>query len=78
MGNSYCCNSIEKLEQITNESEIMVNIENTIKLNDNFYLKDKNENKINKIPTSFSPENNKDLGVFNPLPDIVIIRRNKH
>ena len=78
MGNSYCCNSIEKLEQITNESEIMVNIENTIKLNNNFYLKDKNENKINKIPTSFSPENKEDLGVFNPLPDIVIIRRNKH
>ena len=78
MGNSYCCYSLEKLEQITYESEIMVNIENAEKLNDNFFKDIKSENKINKIPTSFFPENKEDLGVFNPLPDIVIIRRNKH
>ena len=81
MGNSLCCNNNEKIEIFITKSELNVDsIENInekeINNNQNSNINTKNDY-INKSITSASPEGSKDINLINPLPEIVIVKRNK-
>ncbi len=81
MGNSLCCNNNEKIEIFITKSELNVDsIENInekeINNNQISNINTKNDY-INKSITSASPEGSKDINLINPLPEIVIVKRNK-
>ena len=82
MGNSYCCTTYEKIEIFITKSELNVdNIENinekVINNNQISNINAKNDY-INKSITAASPESSKDISIINPLPEIVIVKRNKN
>ena len=78
MGNSFCCISIEKGQNLPIQSEILVDInKKEIKNNNNSNLNFKNEFYIKKTTSARSPKSEEDNDFINPLPEIVIIKRKK-
>jgi len=75
MGNSYCCSSGVKKEELLKKSDIL--LECGIKLEK---IKDRNrkENKSNKTITTFSSRNEDGSDFVNPLPEIVTIKMKKN
>ena len=73
MGNSYCCDSLEKAEQLPIQSEIMVdkdemknNNNNNLNLNYDYYMKKSTSNR--------TPKSHEQSNIINPLPEIVFIQ----
>ena len=85
MGNSCCCNTCKKPEQIIIKSELNVDINdneiiNEKDINNNLYSNKINlkNDYVNKSTIGISPTCAKDEYLFNPLPNIVTLRRKKN
>ena len=80
MGNSYCCIASEKGQQFIIQSEYMVeSIENINEKELNYNnLNLKNDCYRKKTTSTLSPQMKEDNVFINPLPEIVIIKRNKN
>ena len=70
MGNSYCCISHEKEEKLVILSELMFEDKENLEIN---------KEKSNKTINTLSSKNvdNIDIGLINPLPEFVRIKRKK-
>ena len=85
MGNSYCCSTCKKPEQITIKSELNVDINdndiiNEKDINNNLYsdmINLKNDY-VNKSTVGISPPSAKDEYLFNTLPNIVTLKRKEN
>ena len=80
MSNSYCCIASEKGQQFIIQSEYMVeSIENINEKELNYNnLNLKNDCYRKKTTSTLSPQMKEDNVFINPLPEIVIIKRNKN
>ena len=76
MGNSYCCDFLEKADQFPIQIEIMVekdemkNNNNNLNLNNDYYMK--------KATSNRTPKSQEESYIINPLPEIVTIKRKKN
>ena len=76
MGNSYCCDSLEKAEQLPIQSEIMVE-KDEMKNKNNNNLNFKNDYYTKKTTSIRTPKSLEEGYIINPLPEIVTIKRKK-
>ena len=75
MGNSYCCSSGVKKEELLKKSDIL--LEYGIKL-EKINDRNRKENKSNKTISTFSSRNEDGSDFVNPLPEIVTIKMKKN
>jgi hypothetical protein len=66
MGNSYCCTSLEKGEKLVLQSELMFEHKENLEIK---------EEKSDKTIKSSKNVDNTDIGLINPLPEFVIIKK---
>ena len=76
MGNSYCCDSLEKAEKLPIQSEIMVEKDEMKNINNN-NLNFKNDYYMKKATSNRTPKSQEESYIINPLPEIVTIKRKK-
>ena len=75
MGNSYCCSSGVKKEELLRKSDILLECGIKLeKIND----RNRKENKSNKTISTFSSRNKDGSDFVNPLPEIVTIKMKKN
>ena len=75
MGNSYCCSSGVKKEELLKKSDILLECGIKLeKIND----RNRKENKSNKTISTFSSRNEDGSDFVNPLPEIVTIKMKKN
>ncbi len=75
MGNSYCCSSGVKKEELLRKSDILLECGIKLeKIND----RNRKENKSNKTISTFSSRNEDGSDFVNPLPEIVTIKMKKN
>ena len=74
MGNSYCCSSGVKKEELIRKSDILIEREKKFEKLSHY----RKENKSDKTISTFFSKNEEASEFVNPLPEIVIIKMKKN